>query len=81
MNDISQEIDELVEYFREIDRKFELVKQSEEYKQWHREPIARGKLSETKEFEIILWEDTPREKLFVQRISKIQKNMVRPKMP
>lgn len=50
MSDLSAEINELVEYFREADRKFSELKNSQEYKQWTTTPLNAGEMCERKTF-------------------------------
>lgn len=66
-----EDIEHLIERFREIDRQLELVKQSEEYLNWNKTPIKTGANSETKTFKLILWPGTVKEEKFDQDISKV----------
>lgn len=70
MSNLIVEINYLVEYFREFDRKFEQLKDSEEYKQWNRTPLSAGEVYESRKFQLVLWENTPRAQVYIQSVSK-----------
>lgn len=65
-----KEISEVAELFSEINIKVNLVKQREEFKRWMKTPLKKGQILETRVFPVILWENTPEEKVYKQRVTK-----------
>lgn len=49
MTDLVSEINELAEYFREIEVKVSEIKKEEIYKEWIEAPLPEGQSFETKE--------------------------------
>lgn len=70
MNDLQKEIDELVEYFNEIDIQVAKLKKVKKYKKWLNEPFPKGVYCVSKAFPVTLWRGTDKEKVFRQHISK-----------
>lgn len=62
MADWYEDVLETVKYFDEINHQIELVRNTEEYKQWYNAPFEEGVYYEVKLFKIVLWRDTPQEK-------------------
>lgn len=71
MSDPMKEVKAQVEYFREIDRKFASVKNTEDYKKWIKTPLGPGKVSETREYKVVLYKNTPKQQDYYQVVEKL----------
>lgn len=73
MSNLDDEINELVEYFQELDTKFnQQVIPQRSYQTWKNKPLGLFQYQDSRKFKVILWENTEKETVVYQSVSKLK---------